>query len=187
MRWGQQARWWWVPIGAARYCFWGPPVLCGICLGNLTEKIRGKKERKRKKAKQEAMRRPQTWPTPLGPRTRSLTFPLNGSSSQQTSLGCGLFKLPIEIRLQIYDLVFGIEDIHVAMSLDLKPDPIRLEAFPCRYPEARDGICHCLSSRIWLCDARCSEMLIGPEPPTWYDLPQPGLRIMNLLLTCRML
>jgi hypothetical protein len=62
----------------------------------------------------------------------------------------GLFQLPLEIRMEIYALIFPFPEIHLTKSFyqGSKTSKIRLEAYPCvaDWSHKEDFLCDCLLS-----------------------------------------
>lgn len=124
-------------------------------------------------------------------KVQSATVP----EQNETIRECGLFRLPLEIRLAIYDLALDFGDIHLARICykhRSTATEYRLEAYPCFAADAerrRKWMCNCLTSHAF------AYLLYGnmswiPETryPTSTAAPKGGLReVMNLMYTSRAL
>lgn len=64
---------------------------------------------------------------------------------------CGFFRLPLEIRMHIYDLVFPFEEIHLSkIYYQGKVSCFHLNAYPCLAEPDRKpwAMCHCLYGEV---------------------------------------
>ncbi|KAF2004639.1 hypothetical protein P154DRAFT_571854 [Amniculicola lignicola CBS 123094] len=111
----------------------------------------------------------------------------NENVTQKTSFFC----LPFEIRLQIYELIFGLEDIHIIKRFS-RPN-FRTYSYRCREGtnvQRRGRLCQCIARPDFGYEIRypspfssSREMRKVPNPDP--DPPVPGLGIAGLLLTSK--
>lgn len=130
------------------------------------------------------------YPQPLEPRNQFLALlpprnPLkwkravvNGARSKAPRLqeGSGFCRLPVEVRMMIYELVLGTDEVHVILNKQGL-----LYGFPCRH-KLSDGA-------RWAKKCQCRLGWDNGRRPRgrnkWWDYPRPGIGMMGLALTCR--
>jgi hypothetical protein len=184
---------------AGLVCLCVPAVPIALCIAPIWFLMVARDSHRRNKRKRqvnnevECEKQPLSWPAPLGPRNCVLSTPSRKPSRQQRKsphLTFGLFMLPVELRLVIYDLVLEMKDIHLLASHSKselgKPGQYQLKSYWGGVPSDDDY------NQRQTKQSYSQGCVRGMRHRMGYTLRMPSnqtfhLGIMNLLLTCRML